>query len=102
MNNDDDEANNVAKANEVGIFINADNDYRIVIPKGWQETKEMPRFPYLVVAAVLRMAEDTESSRAFARDLFVWAEEHVAAQAHKKDTSAHQADWANLTNLTRH
>lgn len=100
MSNDSDPE--IAKTNELGIFINDSNEYRIVVPKAWASSKEMPRFPYLIVAAVLRMSEDSEAAQAFARELFVWAQEHVKEMAKNSDTSAPQVDWSTLTNLTRH
>lgn len=64
-----------ARPNEVGIFISDNNDYRIAVPREWNDKKEMPHYPYLAVAAVLRLA--TKGEEAFANELFKWAKEHA-------------------------
>lgn len=74
-NEDDTTAPEVAKANELGIFISEDNDFRIVVPKEWNAKKEMPKFAYLAVAAILRLS--TAKQEAFAQELYAWAEKHV-------------------------
>lgn len=103
MANKDDESLEVAKPNEIGIFINDENEYRIMVPKAWQASKEMPRFPYLVVAAIMRMSENSEEAQAFARELFVWAEANASKLAKNKDTSKHQVDLSSMNvNTTRH
>lgn len=80
MANDDDP--HVAKPNEIGLFISDDNDYRIAVPRAWSEAEHMPRFAYLAVAAILRMA--TAGQDAFVKELYAWALENVDEKADRK------------------
>lgn len=74
MTHDDDPT---ATEDELGIFINSEGQYRILIPKAWEvnDNGMMPGLAYLTVAALLRlaMADETE----FARALSAWAERQL-------------------------
>lgn len=63
-----------AGPDELAIFIDGDDNYRILVPKDWADDRILPQLAYLSVAAVLRLAtEDVE----FARSLASWADEHL-------------------------
>ena len=66
-----------ATPDELGVFIDSDGSYRILIPNKWNETgqEQITEFAYLVIAAVLRLARKSE--REFARELSRWALEDL-------------------------
>jgi hypothetical protein len=65
---------------ELGIFIDSEGSYRVLIPESWSGTK-MPEFAYLVVAAVLRLARRDEIE--FAKSLARWAKETLKLPANQ-------------------
>lgn len=65
----------VAGSDEVGIFINAEGDYRVLLPHEWSVTGRVPEFAYLVVAALVRLARRDEVE--FRSMLSTWAREDL-------------------------
>lgn len=61
---------------EVGIFIDSRNNYRVLLPRAWVESDgPVPEFAYLVVAALIRLSRKSEIE--FHRDLARWAAEDL-------------------------
>lgn len=65
-------SSNTAGPDELGIFIDAEGNYRILLPDSWAATNEpIPDFAFLVVAALLRIARRDEVE--FSKSLGQWA-----------------------------
>lgn len=70
------EEDSCADDDELGIFIDSDNRYRILLPKSWVESdQDVPEFAYLVVAALLRLTRKSEIE--FHRELQKWAQDDL-------------------------
>lgn len=62
-----------AADDELGIFIDAEGNFRILVPNGW--TDAIPEFAYLSVGAVLRLSHPAEKE--FARSIASWADANL-------------------------
>lgn len=66
-----------AAADELGIFINGEGEFRIMVPDVWsQGTGECPELAFLVVAALIRLARGSLEPK-FCKELNTWAEKHL-------------------------
>lgn len=65
----------VATNDEVGIFINSDGDYRILLPHEWSLTGQVPEFAFLCIAALVRISRRDEVE--FRNMLSSWARQDL-------------------------
>lgn len=67
--------NPTATADEVGIFISSEGDYRVLLPQEWSNSNHVPEFAYLVIAALVRLARRDEVE--FRSALSAWARQDL-------------------------
>jgi len=86
----------IADEDELAIFINKDNEYRILVPSSWSATGEtqLPSFAYLVISSLLRLA--TRSEAEFQKSMFRWAQENF------KNASEAVTEISNNQSTQRH
>lgn len=74
-NNSSSNTNPTATLDEVGIFINSEGDYRVLLPQEWSNANHVPEFAYLVIAALVRLARRDEVE--FRNMLSAWARQDL-------------------------